>query len=293
MKRTMRSLIRGGTRRIPDNDLRRIDAPVALITGRHDRFVPLALTAGASGRLGWPLRVIDDAGHVPHIERPEAFIAELQTALRGPTGRASIELRARVPDRLPPMGGCGEGACVRREVRGAARPRGGGATPAVRASASTSARAAASRGIQLAERGWQVTGVDIVDKALRRARERIAEARVEMDLVRGDVTALQDAGITPGFELLLDTGTFHGLDPRRRRAMGLQVSAIAAPEATLLMLVWPRRRRPLIRGASRDEVEAAFPGWTVSNVEPSHFHVPKPLELLLRPDEEWYRLRRG
>ena len=82
VKRTMRSLIRGGTRRIPDNDLRRIDAPVALITGRHDRFVPLALTAGASGRLGWPLRVIDDAGHVPHIERPEAFIAELQTALR-------------------------------------------------------------------------------------------------------------------------------------------------------------------------------------------------------------------
>ena len=148
-------------------------------------------------------------------------------------------------------------------------------------------------GIQLAERGWQVTGVDIVDKALRRARERIAEARVEMDLVRGDVTALQDAGIAPGFELLLDTGTFHGLEPEQQRAMGLQVSAIAAPEATLLMLVWPRRRRPLIRGASRDEVEAAFPGWTVSNVEPSHFHVPKPLEWLLRPDEEWYRLRRG
>ena len=114
-----------------------------------------------------------------------------------------------------------------------------------------------------------------------------------MNLVRGDVTALQDAGIAPGFELLLDTGTFHGLEPEQQRAMGLQVSAIAAPEATLLMLVWPRRRRPLIRGASRDEVEAAFPGWTVSNVEPSHFHVPKPLEWLLRPDEEWYRLRRG
>ena len=82
VKRTMRSLIRGGTRRIPDNDLRRIDAPVALITGRHDRFVPLALTEGASRRLGWPLRVIDDAGHVPHIERPARFTSELQAALR-------------------------------------------------------------------------------------------------------------------------------------------------------------------------------------------------------------------
>lgn len=148
-------------------------------------------------------------------------------------------------------------------------------------------------GVQLAERGWQVTGVDRVEKALGRARERVAEAGVEMSLVRGDVTALEDAGIAPGFELLLDTGTFHGLEPERQLAMGVQVNAIAAPEATLLMLVWPRRRRPLIRGASRDEVEAAFPGWTVSNVEPSYFHVPKPLEWLLRPDEQWYRLRRG
>ena len=148
-------------------------------------------------------------------------------------------------------------------------------------------------GVRLAERGWQVTGVDLVDKALGRARERIAEAGVEMDLVRGDVTELEDAGIAPGFELLLDTGTFHGLQPEQQRAMGRETSAIAAPEATLLMLVWPRRRRPLIRGASRDEVETAFPGWTVTNVEPSYFRVPKPLEWLLRPDEEWYRLRRG
>lgn len=31
-------------------------------------------------------------------------------------------------------------------------------------------------GIELAKRGWQVTGVDIVEKALRRARERIDQA---------------------------------------------------------------------------------------------------------------------
>ena len=31
-------------------------------------------------------------------------------------------------------------------------------------------------GVQLAKRGWRVTGVDIVEKALRRARERIDEA---------------------------------------------------------------------------------------------------------------------
>jgi len=31
----------------------------------------------------------------------------------------------------------------------------------------------------------------------------------------------------------------------------------------------------------------------VIDVEPSHFSLPKPLELLLRPDEHWYRLRRA
>ena len=147
-------------------------------------------------------------------------------------------------------------------------------------------------GIRLAERGWQVTGVDVVEKALRRARERVAEAGTDMSVVQGDVTALRAAGIGSGFRLLLDTGTFHGLTTGQREAMAREVSAVAAPDATLLMLVWPRRRRPLIRGADRHEVEAAFPGWTVLGIEPSHFEVPKPLELLLRPDEHWYRLRR-
>jgi methylase of polypeptide subunit release factors len=45
-------------------------------------------------------------------------------------------------------------------------------------------------GVRLAQRGWDVTGIDIVDKALRRARERADEAGVEIRLVQGDVTSL-------------------------------------------------------------------------------------------------------
>jgi len=147
-------------------------------------------------------------------------------------------------------------------------------------------------GIQLAKRGWHVTGLDIVDKALRRARDRVQKAGVEMRLVHGDVTALRAAGIGSGFRLVLDTGTFHDLNSAQRAAMGQEVSAVAASDATVLLLVWPKRSRPLIRGVNRDEVEAAFPGWKVTDVEPSHFRLPKILELLLKPDEHWYRLRR-
>jgi SAM-dependent methyltransferase len=146
--------------------------------------------------------------------------------------------------------------------------------------------------IELAKRGWQVTGIDIVDKPLERARDRVQTAGVEVELVHGDVTALRAAGIGSGYRLVLDTGTFHDFDTDEQRAMGREVDAVAAPDATVLLLVWPKRRRPLIRGASRSEIEAAFPGWTVTNVEPSHFRLPKLMELVLKPEEHWYRLRR-
>ena len=147
-------------------------------------------------------------------------------------------------------------------------------------------------GVELAQRGWEVTGVDLVERALRRARDRVRSAGVTMKLVRGDVTALSRAGIGDGFRLMLDTGTFHGLQPEAQMAMGREVTAVAAPDATMLLLVWPRRIRPLIRGADRIEVEAAFPAWEITNVEPSYFSLPKVLEVVLRPDEKWYRLRR-
>lgn len=147
-------------------------------------------------------------------------------------------------------------------------------------------------GVELAKRGWQVTGVDIVDKALDRARQRVRGAGVDMRLVHGDVTDLQRSDVGSGFRLILDTGTFHGLPDGQRTAMGREVDAVAAPDATVFLLVWPRRTRPLIRGADRTEIEAAFPGWKITDVEPSFFRLPKPLELVMKPDEHWYRLRR-
>jgi cyclopropane fatty-acyl-phospholipid synthase-like methyltransferase len=148
-------------------------------------------------------------------------------------------------------------------------------------------------GIELAKRGWQVTGIEIVEKALERARQRIQRASVNMQLVKGDVTALRDAGIGAGFRLVLDTGTFHDFGPAQQQAMGREIDAIAAPDATVLLLVWPKRMRPLIRGATRDEIEAAFPAWKITHVEVSHFRLPKMMEMILRPSEHWYRLCRG
>jgi len=147
-------------------------------------------------------------------------------------------------------------------------------------------------GVALAKRGWEVTGIDSVEKALRRARERIDAAGVEMRLVQGDVTALREAGVGSGFRLLLDTGTFHGLTDTQRAAMGDEVSAVAAPDATLILDCFaPRNRGPLPRGASRADVERAFTGWRITELEVADTQ-PDQIARLFRFDERFYRLRR-
>jgi hypothetical protein len=136
-------------------------------------------------------------------------------------------------------------------------------------------------------------GRGFVEKALDRGRERVQATGVEMKLVQGDVTRLSEAEMGSGFRLILDTGTFHDFDTEQQQGMARSVDALATKDATVILLCWPRRIRPLIRGVSREEIEAAFSGWQITDVEPSFFKLPRALEWVLRPDEHWYRLRRG
>lgn len=148
--------------------------------------------------------------------------------------------------------------------------------------------------VTLAARGWQVTGIDFVPKALRRARERAREASVELRLIEGDVTKLGSTGVGSGFAFLMDFGVFHDeLTDEQRTAMGREVSAVAAPGATLLMLAWaPGRRGPLPRGANRADIEAAYPAWKVigeDDLDPSGAPLYRYVK---KADPRFYWLRR-
>ena len=79
-RRLLREL---GTKVIPPAELARIAVPTSLIWGRHDRVMRLRIAEEASARYGWPLRVIEDAGHFV-VEQPEAFRRALRAALGGP-----------------------------------------------------------------------------------------------------------------------------------------------------------------------------------------------------------------
>ncbi|MEV4129266.1 class I SAM-dependent methyltransferase [Nocardia sp. NPDC049707] len=117
--------------------------------------------------------------------------------------------------------------------------------------------------IELARRGWQVTGIDIVPKAIRLATQRAHAAGVDVRFLEGDVTALP-AEVGTGYRLLLDFYTFHGLTDPKRHAFGRQVDTAAAAEATLLMVAFkPRRRGLRPRGVGPVDITAAYPGWRI------------------------------
>jgi SAM-dependent methyltransferase len=146
--------------------------------------------------------------------------------------------------------------------------------------------------VELATRGWQVTGVDIVAKALRAARRRIEQAGVEAELIQGNLTALKDAGVSAQFNFVLDFGAIHGLNEAHRKAAAREVSALTVADSTLLLLAWvPARRGPLPRGMSREELRTAFAGWQI--VDEQSGDVRDAPGFVQKAEPRFYRLRRA
>jgi 2-hydroxymuconate-semialdehyde hydrolase len=83
VKKTMQRLVSLGTKRIPDDELDRMPVPTALLWGRDDRMVPIAIAHEAATRHGWPLQVVEHAAHAPQIEQPERFVDALTSLLAG------------------------------------------------------------------------------------------------------------------------------------------------------------------------------------------------------------------
>ena len=57
--------------------------PTLLVWGRQDRTVPFSENERIAGPLGAEFFVVEEAGHTPHIERPEIFEPKLVEFLRG------------------------------------------------------------------------------------------------------------------------------------------------------------------------------------------------------------------
>jgi len=142
---------------------------------------------------------------------------------------------------------------------------------------------------ELARRGWEAVGIDYVPAAVEAAAAR-SRGVDGLSYVVGDVTRLPSARLGT-FGFFLDIGCFQGLDAGQRLSQGAGVSALANPGATVLLLSFgPSRWRPLVGGASREEVQAAFAGWEMLAAEPADTAgLGWPMN---KTAPQWYRLRR-
>ena len=53
-------------------------SPLLLLWGRQDRFVPLSIGTATAARYPWlNLEILENCGHCPHDERPEALLSIL------------------------------------------------------------------------------------------------------------------------------------------------------------------------------------------------------------------------
>jgi SAM-dependent methyltransferase len=87
--------------------------------------------------------------------------------------------------------------------------------------------------IYLAQQGFEVTAVDFSSEAVAMARQRVAEAGVDIEVVRADVFALPQGLGT--FDLVVDYGTSDDMNAVGRAAFRDVVAGLLRPGGTAML----------------------------------------------------------
>jgi SAM-dependent methyltransferase len=138
--------------------------------------------------------------------------------------------------------------------------------------------------IYMARHGWEVTGVDMVARAIAMARRKAAAAGVSPMFIQGDATRLDELGVGSGYGLLLDIGCLHGIPEDRRDAYARSITQAAAPGATYMLFAFlPSNRSFLPLGVDSEELTSRLG---------AHWELVWSREGTGRFRACWYRLRR-
>jgi SAM-dependent methyltransferase len=114
--------------------------------------------------------------------------------------------------------------------------------------------------IYLAQRGWQVVGVDFSSVAIQAARAKAAGVP-GVTFVEGDVSRLAAIGVHGPFDLAYDMGCYHSLPAGRREAYVRELAAVLRPGGLFLLWAYSGGHRFLVPGApsmAPNEVEDRF-----------------------------------
>jgi len=115
--------------------------------------------------------------------------------------------------------------------------------------------------VYLARQGWDVTSLDFMPKALEYTQQRASEAGVNVTPVEADITAWEPP---QQYDLVLDHGLLHNMDPVRFPAYRKCLMKALAADGDFVLLHW----HPLFPGQvsgevgptrrSREELKAFF-----------------------------------
>ncbi|WP_331772532.1 TPMT family class I SAM-dependent methyltransferase (plasmid) [Embleya sp. NBC_00888] len=129
--------------------------------------------------------------------------------------------------------------------------------------------------VYLARHGWRVEAVDLVDRAVLQAREKAHAAQLDVTVLCGDATRLDEVGVRGPYDLFFDLSCYCGIPPHRRDAYAAGLTDRAAPGARLLMFGYgPEAFEDPISGVTADELRARFTGWQLVDVTPGTNPVP-------------------
>jgi cyclopropane fatty-acyl-phospholipid synthase-like methyltransferase len=112
--------------------------------------------------------------------------------------------------------------------------------------------------LYLAQRGWEVTGVDFVRAAIAAARRKLKSCPAT--LRAADVTELAAMDLPGPYDLALDMGCFHGLDRADRARYAGGVAHWVRSGGVFLLYAWQPSFAEDSHGVSREAVMDCFAG---------------------------------
>jgi cyclopropane fatty-acyl-phospholipid synthase-like methyltransferase len=129
---------------------------------------------------------------------------------------------------------------------------------------------AGENALELARRGHEVLGIDRVERAIARAREKAREQKLEAEFLGWDALRLAELGRT--FDTVIDVGLFHTFEDDERPRYAESLHAALNPGGHAFLLCWSDRNPwgygP--RRVTRREIRQTFraPRWRVGTIEP-------------------------
>ncbi len=139
-----------------------------------------------------------------------------------------------------------------------------------------------TQAIALAKLGFKVTGIDVSETAIRKARIRASEEEVKVTFVQDDIL---NSSIKKQFNLAIDRGCFHVVSPPRRADYVLTIHSLLKPNGYLFLKCFSHKEPPgpgpyrLTAGEIRELFRKLF---KVRSISDSNFkgvmpHFPKAL----------------